>query len=39
MEGGTTFHFINDTPDAVLTMAFNAANGQDVMLRTVDMEP
>jgi dihydrofolate reductase len=32
MEGGTTFHFINDTADAVLRMAFNAANGQDVML-------
>ena len=32
MEGGTTFHFTNDTPDAVLTRAFNAANGQDVML-------
>ena len=32
MEDGTTFHFINDTPDAVLTRAFNAANGQDVML-------
>ena len=32
MEGGTIFHFINDTPDAVLTMAFNAANGQDVIL-------
>jgi dihydrofolate reductase len=28
MEGGTTFHFINDTPDAVLTMAFNAAKAR-----------
>ena len=31
-EGGTTFHFINDTADAVLRMTFNEANGQDVLL-------
>ena len=32
MEGGTTSRFISVTADAVLTLAFNTANGQDVML-------
>lgn len=32
MEGGTTFHFVNDTPDAVLKRAFEAADGGDVRL-------
>lgn len=32
MEGGTTFHFVDDTPDAVLKRAFEAAQGLDVRL-------
>ncbi|MEV4235152.1 dihydrofolate reductase family protein [Nocardia sp. NPDC049737] len=32
MEGGTTFHFVNQTPEAVLRQAFKAADGQDVRL-------
>ncbi|WP_040809347.1 dihydrofolate reductase family protein [Nocardia concava] len=32
MEGDTTFHFVNDTPDAVLKRAFDAAQGLDVRL-------
>jgi dihydrofolate reductase len=32
MDGGTTFHFVDDTPEAVLDRAFEAANGQDVRL-------
>jgi len=32
MEGGTTFHFVNDSPKAVLEQAFKAANGKDVWL-------
>jgi dihydrofolate reductase len=30
MEGGTTFHFVDDTPEAVLERAFAAADGKDV---------
>ncbi len=32
MQGGTTFHFVDDGIDAVLERAFEAANGQDVRL-------
>ncbi|MFB8009276.1 dihydrofolate reductase family protein [Nocardia sp. NPDC056000] len=32
MAGGTVFHFVNDTPEAVLKRAFDAAGGQDVRL-------
>lgn len=32
MEGGTTFHFVNEAPDAVLKRAFEAAGGKDVRL-------
>ncbi|WP_069163866.1 dihydrofolate reductase family protein [Nocardia altamirensis] len=32
MKGGTTFHFVNDTPEAVLQQAFKAADGKDVRL-------
>jgi dihydrofolate reductase len=32
MQGGTTFHFVDDTIEAVLTRAFEAANGADVRL-------
>ncbi|WP_067544676.1 dihydrofolate reductase family protein [Nocardia crassostreae] len=32
MEGGTVFHFVDDTPDTVLKSAFEAAGGQDVRL-------
>ncbi|NNH72604.1 dihydrofolate reductase [Nocardia uniformis] len=32
MEGGTTFHFVNETPDAVLKRAFEATGGADVRL-------
>ncbi|GAB2516032.1 dihydrofolate reductase family protein [Nocardia heshunensis] len=32
MKGGTTFHFVADTPEAVLQQAFEAAGGQDVRL-------
>ena len=30
MAGGTTFHFVDDTPEAVLERAFAAADGKDV---------
>ena len=32
MDGGTTFHFVDDDPAAVLARAFDAAQGQDVRL-------
>jgi len=32
MEGGTTFHFVNDSPEAVLERAFKAADGKDVRI-------
>ena len=32
MEGGTTFHFVNDGIEAVLKQAFDAADGKDVRL-------
>ncbi|WP_328404704.1 dihydrofolate reductase family protein [Nocardia sp. NBC_00403] len=32
MAGGTTFHFVDDTPQAVLRRAFEAAAGRDVRL-------
>lgn len=32
MEGGTTFHFINDGPERALELAFAAADGKDVRL-------
>ncbi|WP_067827048.1 dihydrofolate reductase family protein [Nocardia inohanensis] len=32
MEGGTVFHFVNDTPEAVLKRAYEAADGKDVTL-------
>ncbi|MGW4122781.1 dihydrofolate reductase family protein [Nocardia sp. NPDC004711] len=32
MRGGTTFHFVSDTPEAVLKQACEAAGGQDVRL-------
>jgi dihydrofolate reductase len=32
LEGGNTFHFVNDTPQAVLKQAFEAAGGKDVRL-------
>ncbi|MBB6349519.1 dihydrofolate reductase family protein [Nonomuraea muscovyensis] len=32
MEGGTTFHFVDDTPGAVLERAFDAAGGKDVLV-------
>ncbi|MFF0612706.1 dihydrofolate reductase family protein [Nocardia tengchongensis] len=32
MKGGTTFHFVSDTPEAVLAKALEAAQGQDVRL-------
>lgn len=32
MAGGTTFHFVDDTPQAVLKRAFEAAGGGDVRL-------
>ncbi|WP_327085034.1 dihydrofolate reductase family protein [Nonomuraea sp. NBC_01738] len=32
MEGGTTFHFVDDTPEAVLERAVAAAGGRDVLL-------
>ncbi len=32
MEGGTTFHFVDDTPQAALKRAFDAADGKDVRL-------
>lgn len=32
MDGGTTFHFVDDTPEKVLARAFSAAGGKDVRL-------
>lgn len=32
LEGGNTFHFVDDTPEAVLERAFAAADGEDVRL-------
>ncbi|WP_433657127.1 dihydrofolate reductase family protein [Nocardia sp. CA-128927] len=32
MAGGTTFHFVDDTPEEVLRLAFKAADGKDVRL-------
>jgi dihydrofolate reductase len=32
MEGGTTFHFVDDGIESALEQAFDAANGQDVRL-------
>jgi dihydrofolate reductase len=32
MEGGTTFHFVDDSIEAVLQRAFDAADGRDVRL-------
>lgn len=32
MEGGTTFHFVNATPEEVLAIAFDAAEGRDVRI-------
>ncbi|MEU5696438.1 dihydrofolate reductase family protein [Actinosynnema sp. NPDC020468] len=32
LDGGTTFHFVSDTPEVVLARAFEAANGKDVRL-------
>jgi dihydrofolate reductase len=32
MQGGTVFHFVDDSPEAVLARAFEAAGGQDVRL-------
>ncbi|MFB8274258.1 dihydrofolate reductase family protein [Nocardia colli] len=32
MAGGTTFHFVDDTPEKVLRQAFEAADGKDVRL-------
>ncbi|APA98256.1 dihydrofolate reductase family protein [Nocardia seriolae] len=32
MQGGTTFHFVTDSPEAVLKRAVEAAQGQDVRL-------
>jgi dihydrofolate reductase len=32
MAGGTTFHFVDETPEAVLRRAVKAAEGQDVRL-------
>ncbi|MGW4532698.1 dihydrofolate reductase family protein [Nocardia sp. NPDC004340] len=32
MKGGTTFHFVADTPEAVLKQAFESAAGRDVRL-------
>ncbi|CAM4515841.1 dihydrofolate reductase family protein [Nocardia ninae] len=32
MAGGTTFHFVNDTPEEVLKQAVKAADGKDVRL-------
>jgi dihydrofolate reductase len=32
MEGGTTFHFTDASPEAALAMAREAANGQDVRI-------
>jgi dihydrofolate reductase len=32
MEGGTTFHFVTEGPEAALERAFDAANGADVRL-------
>ncbi|MFD6156875.1 dihydrofolate reductase family protein [Nocardia sp. NPDC060256] len=32
MAGGTTFHFVDETPDEVLRRAFKAADGKDVRL-------
>ncbi|WP_433759811.1 dihydrofolate reductase family protein [Nocardia sp. CA-135398] len=32
MAGGTTFHFVNESPEEVLRQAFKAADGQDVRL-------
>jgi dihydrofolate reductase len=32
MEGGTTFHFVDASPSALLDMAREAANGQDVRI-------
>lgn len=32
MDGGTTFHFVDDTPEEVLRQAFKAADGKDVRL-------
>ncbi|WP_218023090.1 dihydrofolate reductase family protein [Nocardia kruczakiae] len=32
MEGGTTFHFVDDTSENVLEQAFSAAEGKDVRL-------
>ncbi|UFS96420.1 dihydrofolate reductase family protein [Nocardia huaxiensis] len=32
MEGGTVFHFVEDTPETVLKSAFEAAGGKDVRL-------
>jgi dihydrofolate reductase len=32
MQGGTTFHFVDDALDAVLERAFEAADGNDVRL-------
>lgn len=33
MEGGTTFHFVTGTPQEVLALATEAANGQDVNIQ------
>lgn len=33
MEGGTTFHFVNGTPQEVLALATEAANGLDVNIQ------
>ena len=32
MEGGTTFHFVTEGPDAALKQAKEAANGKDVRI-------
>ena len=32
MEGGTTFHFVTDGPEAALIRAKDAANGKDVRI-------
>ncbi|WP_433602017.1 dihydrofolate reductase family protein [Nocardia sp. CA-135953] len=32
MTGGTTFHFVNEMPEAVLRQAFETADGQNVRL-------
>lgn len=32
MAGGTTFHFVDESPEAALQRAFEAADGQDVRI-------